>query len=571
MKRGGGFASFGVIMAGPAKVEFPGDKNRQQQLRVRNVKRASRAVQKRISKSLEALMKHPRDSMPDLDGNIPKRHAIRKSIGKIDTILQHRQDRAWLQKRISSRKFKGIEKAWIGSLVAAHENDFNTVMTFSLPLYGSASYIRRGDGQPAKLVGIQHHGNPILRLLAWEDFAKKGQWFFSWDKGFTCTGSLPNPPNEWVWSIVKSSQINFEYGDNESLSTTKEGEIELSIGNVDVRLGFNDLREGEGAFVRHLAQHMMPPMPGKCISAKIEWKPIGWPTDQDLPLIAQERLEGVIEKWLNLEIDEGDVEELAKNAVLSFIDHGYLVGKRWFDDTNIDGVLNELTGSNGERDLANAVLQDIGKGIHVVAAKTMNFIEHDVVRIEVKTLNDLLSALWDQCNSSVLSDAFGMESELAEGVHAAQVQRGESFGAFLRRIEGVITSHNLAKRFPIDLEKLAEPVRVIHSLALDSIERGIGPTVSAARKVKGGVRIRAAAWAWLVAIERENGQEWTFESDARDLGQGWAQIVSKLREASEDLANATQDEIEKMKKDHLKLLEHVTKATDSKWLDPTFK
>ena len=71
----------------------------------------------------------------------------------------------------------------------------------SLPLlvnlsasFGSASFVRRGDGKQGYLAGLQNFSNVTLRMLPWEEHAKRGMYFFSWKGGFVCTG--PDPPRQ---------------------------------------------------------------------------------------------------------------------------------------------------------------------------------------------------------------------------------------------------------------------------------------------------------------------------------------------------------------------------------------
>ena len=105
-------------------------------------------------------------------------------------------------------------RAFAGCLAAAHEDEFETVAIFKHPVYGSSSFIRRGRGKPAHLLGLQMHTHPIFRLLAWEELARAGYWFFSWSNGFICTGLDPAPPEEWVTEGLSSSPLKFNINDD---------------------------------------------------------------------------------------------------------------------------------------------------------------------------------------------------------------------------------------------------------------------------------------------------------------------------------------------------------------------
>ena len=92
-------------------------------------------------------------------------------------------------------------------LHACHDEQFTTVGKFSSSSFGSASFVRRGDGKQGYLAGLQNYSNVTLRMLPWEEHAKRGMYFFSWKGGFVCTGPDPSPPDEWIHDVVSRSRI----------------------------------------------------------------------------------------------------------------------------------------------------------------------------------------------------------------------------------------------------------------------------------------------------------------------------------------------------------------------------
>ena len=74
------------------------------------------------------------------------------------------------------------------------------------------------------MVGIQNFTNPRLRLLVWDDHAKAGWWFFSWDGGFVCSGQEPRAPAEWIEDSLRKSSIDLS-GDDVRFSKGLEAEI----------------------------------------------------------------------------------------------------------------------------------------------------------------------------------------------------------------------------------------------------------------------------------------------------------------------------------------------------------
>ena len=117
---------------------------------------------------------------------------------EIDQVVQRRSDTAWLKKRMLARRGDHIAKALAGSFHAAHDAEISTVGKYQNSAFGSGSYIRRGDGKQAYLASLQNHNNVTLRMLAWEEHARRGLHFFSWSNGFVCTGRDTTPPEGWL-------------------------------------------------------------------------------------------------------------------------------------------------------------------------------------------------------------------------------------------------------------------------------------------------------------------------------------------------------------------------------------
>ena len=145
----------------PAEVRFPGDKNRRRRLRVRGIKQASKEIQKRLESNLDALIEDPEVFMPDIVGEIGKisffgsKDPMALTLRDVGTVSSKRNDVKWLRNRMSKRGGDGVSMALAGSLLAASEEDLSTVSVFKSPLYGNASYLKRGNGKPGHLVGIQ--------------------------------------------------------------------------------------------------------------------------------------------------------------------------------------------------------------------------------------------------------------------------------------------------------------------------------------------------------------------------------------------------------------------------------
>ena len=179
-------------------------------VRVRGIKKASKQIQQRIDHNLETLLDNPEVFVPDIECELgkPRRDMLAATLRDIDSISKKRHNRRWLSRRMGKRRGNVVGRALAGSLLAAGEADTSTVSVYNSPIYGASSFIRRGNGKQSHMVGIQNFTHPRLRLLVWDDHAKAGWWFFSWDGGFVCSGQKAVAPAEWIDESLNKSSID---------------------------------------------------------------------------------------------------------------------------------------------------------------------------------------------------------------------------------------------------------------------------------------------------------------------------------------------------------------------------
>ena len=99
-------------------------------------------------------------------------------------------DTKWLSKRMMAKRGDPVAKAFAGSLHACHDEEFTTVGKFSSGSFGSASFVRRGDGKQGYLAGLQNFSNLTLRMLPWKNMPKE-ECFFLVEGGFRMHWTRP--------------------------------------------------------------------------------------------------------------------------------------------------------------------------------------------------------------------------------------------------------------------------------------------------------------------------------------------------------------------------------------------
>ena len=527
-------------MAGPAQVEFPGQK-KQQRLRMRGTKRASQNVQQRLRKNLDLLLENPEIALPEMrwEGRLPwgRIDPVTRTRRQIDKVLNKRHYISWLHKRMMSKRGDPMAKAWAGALAAAHETDISLVGTFTHPIYGNSSFVRKGDSKPIFAVGIQNHRNARLRLLSWESHARKGWYFFSWSDGFVCSGNKANIPDGWLEEVLDELDDDVEKTDvGFSIGNVEEGGVSLDYNNgITLVLGpevFTDNRKSP--LITELALSMMPPNLTKIAEGGFSWKPRGWPEDEPLPEKAVDEAETLIRGWMELGVPEGSLWQALQTAVTGNLGTGVAISGEWFSITDLAAGIRLLSGSDVEREAA-------GIGLEIMAANEVGatigengeFDERDdgMIWCKAKTCHHLLSALWEDFGEEILLK-LGLEDVEVGSVWQSQLEKMSPFGKFLRGLESSRAAAALVQKFPWKDGVLSGICGEVHALILQAHGQGVGRAHAKAAKMRGDIAIQALGWAWLSAHNKGVGQEWHFEQDARDRGSGWSMALGELWEVS---------------------------------------
>lgn len=561
----------------PAEVRFPGDKNRRRKLRVRGIKQASREIQKRLEKTLDLLLDDPEAFMPEIIGDLGKvgffgsKDPMAMTLKEVGIVSSKRNDVRWLKKRMSKRSGGDVSRSLAGSLAAASEEDLSTVSVFKSEVYGNASYLKRGSGRPGHLVGIQNFNHPKLRLLVWDDHAKAGQYFFSWDGGFVFTGFEPKPPSEWVsWTLDNTSvdllgeDCKWSTGlDEETVrsdSITKEGWLRLKFSDgTKVGLSQSALAKTDEPMARSIAVSMMPPNKlGEVCEATWMWRPEGWPEEDALPQEGQVRLDEILQTWLKMSLEDGALTRACRASILNSISRGYVVGTNWFSPDDREGFLNHMSGTNDERRSLACILDTLTGGIHVRSDGVVLDVEERVVRLEDSSCHPVLVSLWPDHGMSILEKIFGVTGDEAKSIHDRQSKRKQGFGAFLRELNDSLSTAKKLDRLPWKSSDLPSPLSFADSLVRKAADEGLASTVSMARKGKG--LDSSMGWAWLVVHEKTESDSWRFDEESRDKGGDWVPALRALWDAATSLL--LEDDMESLS-DYVSSMEWLAEVSGS--------
>ena len=563
-------------MAAPSKVEFPGQKK--QRFRMRGTKHANEATANKLKRELAKLLENPRAHLPVMTWKGRLRWGrvdpVTKTMKSLEMILRKKDNMAYLSKRMMAKRGDPVAKAFAGSLHAAHDQDITVVGKFNSSSFGSASFIRRGEGKQGYLAGLQNYSNLTLRMLPWEDHAKRGMYFFTWKGGFVCTGPNPTPPDEWLDDVLDRSRFEFTKHDDLSVpiwvtegidaqavhdfKQSGEGYVRFSFKHGPIlAIGFDSLsktEKKESSFMHHLALSMLPPFLPSILKIEAYWTPKGWDVSTPLPDSATESKDKVLDAWQGLTMNEGVIALAIRRSVLDSIDSGLVVGDSWITGLDFDEIEESLQshpGSNDERNLAAHMLYASmregsvdGEGLRITAKGDVS--ERKAAALEVMegtSCGNVLGALWEKWGLEGLA-GLGITGVEAEEIWKKQHKKPQPFGNFLKSLDSARAMAKKIARFPTREEKISGATGAVHGLILQGLLEGDGKAERNATQRHDSIDSAAAAWAWLLAAGRSTGQEWHFEINARDRGGAWMGATQQLLDAGKTLYNCDDDAVE---------------------------
>lgn len=472
-----------------------------------------------------------------------------------------------------SKRGDPVAKAFAGSLHATHDEEFKMVGNFSSGSFGTASFIRRGDGKQGYLAGLQNHSHLTLRMLPWEDHAKRGMFFFTWKGGFVCTGPKPSPPDEWLEDVLDRARFSFSRDESIALPVwvtegldpnavlefepSSEGYVRFTFKHGPIaaigldRLG--DSGKKEASFIHHLALSMLPPFLPSILTIEAKWAPKGWPEGKALPEASAEGIDKVIDAWQGLTMNEGLIAMAVRRAVLDSVDEGLLLGETWIEGNDLASIeegLAEHPGSTDERHLAaHMLLASMAEGPTEEMGVRINP-RGDIVDRKGKALEimsgtscgNILGPMWEKWGMAGLA-GLGIEGVEAEEIWKKQNKKPQPFGTFLKSLDSARTQARRVARFPTRSGDFSGGAGRVHDLVLQGLLEGMGKAERVATSRHPTIDEAAASWAWLLAAGRSAGQDWHFEANARDRAGAWLSATKELLSSGEALLECDDESV----------------------------
>ena len=169
---------------------------------------AAKSMEKKLVENAKKLKENPYLILPDCADDHSRKYfgKIKKSLGKVSRF----SDDIKKLERLSNKR--GLDGALAGTLLVAHSEKAPYLAVARLPT-GDVTYAQRGKADKEKLIAVQHFDDPLLRLLGVKDVVlKRGLHVYSWDNGFTSTGSDAKPPDEFINFVMGKTGFSYKNG-----------------------------------------------------------------------------------------------------------------------------------------------------------------------------------------------------------------------------------------------------------------------------------------------------------------------------------------------------------------------
>ena len=254
-------------------------------------------------------------------------------------------------------------------------------------------------------------------------------------------------------------------------------------------------------------------------------------------------------------MNEGIVASAMKQTVMEGIQDGVLIGEIWLEGTSADVIVSALEDHNGsteERLLAAEIIRlavtephEDSIGLRIEAKGSPEQREDRCIRIMPSaTCGDVLTAFWPTHGWEALG-VLGLEGEDARTIWEGQLDRPKPFGKFLKGLDQAKALAQQKARFPPH-ENSGTASVMIHDYIVAGLTQGMGSVERNATSRHATLDEAAASWAWLVAVGRSGGQEWHFETNARDRGGVWAVPTGELWALGKQLLDANDEDVDEL-------------------------
>ncbi len=502
--------------------------------RVRTGARAAPKVQeKALIKRARKLMHHPEFIVPRCDGDC-RRCPFKRAQKHIDRVYEAREDEEKL--KVYARRGDHLARAYAGTLQLAHQGKAPYLAAIKLPT-GDVSYAVRGKAKRNYLIGVQNYHDPMLRLFAVMDTARKKKiHIYSLDDEMVCTGSKPNPPAEFVTHSIKELKPDLKKAgpiyhcphlsaddvDPDTTGGVSAPHLRINWRSPGVSIGICDrcARSSKQHSLSVLASRIAAKDPLDDFSVNVSSMPTCKVPDEeclisDPPAIPKE----MIDEYLDTKITDTELIEQYQT----------MLREEFFTSRPVIILNNACYGTNWKR----AVKELKPDAYEARALKILFKHQDDAIIIDKATPNKILQAYWDEFGEEMVRSVVGDTAFAEEYVKDVNIGKKKP-SEVLKEARKAFKHERVLDALPAydELPPIAafadEVARVYKTKGADETVRRIG-------RYKGSdTKIKSVAFAFLLTLGKGTAKRWQYAKTETDFAKFLNKYAERLLKAGPD-------------------------------------
>jgi hypothetical protein len=477
---------------------------------------ASKVQEKELIKKAKKLKKDPELILPRCENHAKCYFdVVRKQVRKIQAFADNEQ----MLKKFSTRGDL-LARAYAATLLLGIEGKAPYLAPFKTP-FGTVPFAFRGKTKKEKLVAVQYYNEPKWLIMGVLDIVKKKKLHvYSTKEGLVCTGRHPDPPAGFVKQTISKLNPNLKVKNKiytcPHLDSEKMGDgvqkgvpyLEIEWHSADVAIGICDRCANKskehtmGILTQHIADKKItedfginviaqPVCKDKCKNCDIEYAP--------------EPSKELQQKYQLGELS--DAELISKHLEDLRASYDQLGNKIFIVD-------NKCYGSN-QKAFIKALKPT--KLEHRALRAVLNKIEGAVI-FDKATPSKILGYYWNDFGKAAIF-AITQDNKLSKNIYKKFDINRIKASEILKEADVEIKKKTIISLLP-KYERLPKIAEFADSVARIYLTKGVDESVRAIDKYRGGdTKVKAVAYAFLLALNRGEGKKWQYTQTEHDFAQ----------------------------------------------------
>ncbi len=477
---------------------------------------ASKVLEKDLIKKAKRLKKDPELILPKCIGHSRCYFdVVRKQVERIQSFADDER----MLKKFSARGDL-LARAYAATLTLAIEGKAPYLAPFKTP-YGTVQFAFRGKTKKEKLVAVQHYDEPKWLLMGVLDIVKKKRLHvYATKNGLICTGRTSEPPTEFIREAIGGLKMNLERKGQvytcphlvpkavRKRQQRGEPYLEIEWHSADITLGICERcsRKSKGHTLGILVQRIADRNLTDDFSVNIIAQPICKDKCKDCeieepPVISSE----ILKKYQLGEIMDSDLfakhlEEL-RSSYQSLGRNIYIMNNHCYG-SNLKAFIKALSPTPLERKALWAVMKKADES----------------VVFDKATPSKILGHYWSRFGKSAIY-AITHDNKISKNTYKKFDINKIKASEILKEADVQIKKKTIISLLP-EYEKLPEIAQFADQIARIYMTKGVDDTVRAIDKYRGGdTKVKAVAYAFLLAMDRGEGKKWQYTQTEFDFAQ----------------------------------------------------